>query len=40
MASTYPADFLGIAPLGRIAAGGRAAFVVADRELRVREVVG
>jgi N-acetylglucosamine-6-phosphate deacetylase len=40
MASTYPADFLGIAPHGRIAAGARAAFVVADRELRVREVVG
>jgi N-acetylglucosamine-6-phosphate deacetylase len=40
MASTYPADFLGIAPHGRIAAGARAAFVVVDRELRVREVVG
>jgi N-acetylglucosamine-6-phosphate deacetylase len=40
MASMYPADFLGLAPQGRIAVGARAAFVVVDRELRVREVVG
>jgi N-acetylglucosamine-6-phosphate deacetylase len=40
MASTYPADFLGLARQGRIAAGARAAFVVVDRELRIREVVG
>jgi N-acetylglucosamine-6-phosphate deacetylase len=40
MASTYPADFLGLASHGRIAAGARAAFVIADRELVLREVVG
>jgi N-acetylglucosamine-6-phosphate deacetylase len=40
MASAYPADFLGLASHGRIAAGARAALVIADRELRVREVVG
>ena len=40
MASSYPADFLGLARHGRIAVGTRAAFVVADQELRVREVVG
>ena len=40
MASTYPADFLGLARHGRIAAGAPAAFVVADRDLRVRDVVG
>mgnify|MGYP001547345030 CR=1 FL=1 len=40
MASTYPADFLRLARHGRIAAGARATLVVADRELRVRDVVG
>jgi N-acetylglucosamine-6-phosphate deacetylase len=40
MASAYPADFLGLASHGRIAAGARAAFVIADRELMLREVVG
>ncbi|HKE49124.1 MAG TPA: N-acetylglucosamine-6-phosphate deacetylase [Rhodanobacteraceae bacterium] len=40
MASTYPAEFLGLASHGRIAPGARAAFVVADRALRVRDVVG
>ncbi len=39
MASTYPADFLGLASHGRIAPQKRAAFVIADRALRVREVV-
>lgn len=38
MASTYPAHFLGLASHGRIAPGALAAFVVADRDLRVREV--
>jgi N-acetylglucosamine-6-phosphate deacetylase len=39
MASTYPADFLGLASQGRIAPQKRAAFVIADRALRLREVV-
>ena len=38
MASTYPADFLGLASHGRIARGCRAEFVVMDRELRTREI--
>ena len=38
MASAYPADFLGLAALGRIAPGKRAAFVIADRDLRVTNV--
>jgi N-acetylglucosamine-6-phosphate deacetylase len=38
MASEYPAAFLGLgAELGRIAAGCRANFVLADDDLRVRE---
>ena len=38
MASTYPADFLGLgATHGRIAPGYRADFVVLDDALRVRE---
>ena len=41
MASTYPADFLGLsATHGRIARGCRADFVVVDHDLRVREVIG
>jgi N-acetylglucosamine-6-phosphate deacetylase len=40
MASTYPADFLGLEPThGRIAPGCRAEFVVMDDALRVRTVV-
>jgi N-acetylglucosamine-6-phosphate deacetylase len=40
MASAYPADFLGIgATFGGIAPGACAAFVVADRALRVRETI-
>ena len=39
MASTYPADFLGLGSHGRIAPHKRAAFVIADNALRVREVV-
>jgi len=39
MASTYPADFLGLGSHGRIAPHKRAAFVIADDALRVREVV-
>src|SRR6202000_3440272 len=39
MASTYPADFLGLTSQGRIAPQKRAAFVIADHALRVREVV-
>ncbi len=38
MASAYPADFLGLAALGRIAPGKGAAFVIADRDLRVTNV--
>jgi len=38
MASTYPADFLGLsAERGHISAGGRADFVVLDEELKPRE---
>jgi N-acetylglucosamine-6-phosphate deacetylase len=38
MASTYPADFLGLAAThGRIAPGYRADFTVVDRDLRVTE---
>jgi N-acetylglucosamine-6-phosphate deacetylase len=38
MASTYPADFLGLgATHGRIDAGYRADFTVVDRDLRVTE---
>jgi N-acetylglucosamine-6-phosphate deacetylase len=41
MASTYPAEFLGLGEThGRIARGYRADFVVVDRELRVRDVIG
>jgi N-acetylglucosamine-6-phosphate deacetylase len=40
MASTYPADFLGLgASHGRIAPGARAEFVIADRKLGLRDVV-
>ncbi len=39
MASTYPADFLGLPSHGRIAARARAAFVVADRNLAIRDVI-
>jgi N-acetylglucosamine-6-phosphate deacetylase len=38
MASTYPADFLGLgATHGRIEAGFRADFTVVDRDLRLTE---
>jgi N-acetylglucosamine-6-phosphate deacetylase len=41
MASTYPADFLDLSTThGRIARGYRADFVVVDRDLRVRDVIG
>jgi N-acetylglucosamine-6-phosphate deacetylase len=39
MASTYPADFLGLRTQGRIAPGAAAHFVVLDRALRVRETI-
>jgi N-acetylglucosamine-6-phosphate deacetylase len=38
MASTYPADFLGLGTThGRIETGFRADFTVVDRDLRVME---
>jgi N-acetylglucosamine-6-phosphate deacetylase len=39
MASTYPADFLGLSTHGRIAPGAVANLVVLDRALRVRETI-
>jgi N-acetylglucosamine-6-phosphate deacetylase len=39
MASTYPADFLGLRTHGRIVPGAAAHFVVLDRALRVRETI-
>ncbi len=39
MASTYPADFLGLRTHGRIAPGAAANLVVLDRALRVRETI-
>lgn len=39
MASTYPADAIGLADRGRIAIGARADFVVMSPELEVRKVV-
>ena len=39
MASTYPADFLGLRMHGRIAPGAAANFVVLDPALRVRETI-
>jgi N-acetylglucosamine-6-phosphate deacetylase len=39
MASTYPADFLGLRGHGRITPGAAANFVVLDRALRVRETI-
>ena len=39
MASTYPADFLGLRTHGRIAPGAVARFVVLDQAMRVRETI-
>lgn len=38
MATTYPADFLGRTDIGRIAVGGRADFVLIDRDLQAKTV--